>query len=125
MRLYPVVWILDFQAIKDCEMGGYRVPTDCSVFMSQWVMHRSERYFEQPLVFNPDRWAGDFEKKSPPGGFFTFWGWPGQLLWRRVLLLATIAQKFEMTLVPGQSIVPQPTITLQPSNGVKVVLKQR
>ena len=131
MRLYPVVWMLDFQATKDCEMGGYRVPTDCSVFMSQWVMHRSDRYFEQPLVFNPDRWAGDFEKKLPRGVYLPFGDGPRTCIGRSfammesILLLATIAQKFEMTLVPGQSIVPQPTITLQPSNGVKVVLKQR
>lgn len=131
MRLYPVVWMLDFQTVTDCEMGGYHIPKDCSVFMSQWVMHRSDRYFEQPLVFNPSRWDGDFEKKLPRGVYLPFGDGPRTCIGRSfammesILLLATIAQKFEMTLVPGQSIIPQPTVTLQPSNGIKVVLKQR
>ncbi|MCC5647566.1 cytochrome P450 [Nostoc sp. CHAB 5824] len=41
-----------------------------------------------------------------------------------VLLLATIAQRFQIDLVPGYPIVPQPSITLRPENGLKVQLKQ-
>jgi cytochrome P450 len=131
MRLYPVVWTLDFQASRDCEIGGYHVPADCSLFMSQWVMHRSERYFEDPEVFNPERWAGDLEKQLPRNVYLPFGDGPRTCIGKRfalmesVLLLATIAQRFETTLVPGQSLIPQPTITLQPKDGIKVVLKQR
>jgi hypothetical protein len=41
-----------------------------------------------------------------------------------VLLLATIAQRFELDLEPGFPIVPQPSITLRPEYGIKVRLKQ-
>lgn len=131
IRLYPVVWNMDFQASRDCEIGGYHVPSGCSVFMSKWVMHRNERYFEQPEVFNPDRWAGDLEKQLPRGVYLPFGDGPRSCigksfaLMEAALLLATISQKFEMTLAPGQSIVPQPTITLQPKQGIKVVVAQR
>jgi cytochrome P450 len=131
MRLYPVVWLLDFQASRDCEIGGYYVPSGCKFFISQWVMHHSDRYFEQPQVFNPERWAGGFEKQLPRGVYLPFGDGPHTCIGKSfalmelILLLATIAQKFEMSLVPNQSIVPQPTITLQPSNGIKVVVKKR
>ncbi|MEH2320944.1 cytochrome P450 [Nostoc sp.] len=131
MRLYPVVWNMVSETSRDCEIGGYHVPAGCTIIMSQWVMHRSDRYFEQPETFNPERWAGDLEKQLPRGVYVPFGGGPRICIGRSfalmetVLLLATIAQKFDMSLVPGQSIVPQPTITLQPQNGIKVVVKQR
>lgn len=41
-----------------------------------------------------------------------------------VLLLATIAQRFELDLEPGFPIVPQPSITLRPEYGLMVKLKR-
>jgi len=42
-----------------------------------------------------------------------------------VLLLATIAQKFKLTLVPGQTIEKLPSVTLRPKSGVRVILHRR
>ncbi len=42
-----------------------------------------------------------------------------------VLLLATIAQRFRLQLVPGHTAVPAPSITLRPKHGVKVTLQRR
>ena len=131
MRLFPVVWNIVSETTRNCEIGGYRLPAGCAIIMSQWVMHRSDRYFEQPETFNPERWAGNLEKQLPRGVYTPFGDGPRICIGRSfalmesVLLLATIAQKFEMTLVPGQTIIPQPTITLQPNNGIKVIVKQR
>ncbi len=41
------------------------------------------------------------------------------------LVLATIAQRFRVELVPDRTIVPDPTFTLRPKYGVKVVLWPR
>src|SRR5439155_19367926 len=41
------------------------------------------------------------------------------------LVLATILQRFHVELVPGQTVVPDPTFTLRPRDGVKVVLRPR
>ena len=42
-----------------------------------------------------------------------------------VLLLATIAQRFRLTLVPGHPIALYPSITLRPAYGVRVTLERR
>jgi cytochrome P450 len=47
------------------------------------------------------------------------------MLLEAVLLLATIAQRFELDLEPGFEIVPQPSITLRPATGIRVQLKRR
>ena len=46
-------------------------------------------------------------------------------LMEMTLLLATIVSQFELTLVENQSIIPEPTITLQPKHGIKAIVKRR
>lgn len=131
MRLYPPVWAMSRQALQDCEIAGYPIRTGDGVVISPWVMHRDSRYFEQPEVFNPDRWANDFVKKIPTFAYFPFSGGPrvciGQSFAKMeaVLLLATIAQQFKLTLVPNQEIIPWTAFTLRPKYGVKMLLNQR
>jgi cytochrome P450 len=42
-----------------------------------------------------------------------------------VLLLATIAQKFQIQVIPGEKVSMQPSVTLRPRNGIPVKLKRR
>jgi len=53
------------EALQDCEIGGYAVPKGTTLFMSQWLMHRSSRYFPDPEAFMPDRWADGLAKRLP------------------------------------------------------------
>ncbi len=40
------------------------------------------------------------------------------------LLLAAIAQRFRLRMVPGHNVVPVPSITLRPKYGIKMSLHQ-
>jgi cytochrome P450 len=131
MRLYPPVWALGRTVMQDCEIAGYRLHAGDSIIVSQWVMHRDPRYFDDPEVFQPERWQGDFAKKLPTFAYFPFGGGPricigkSFAMMEAVLLLASIAQKFRLTLVPDQDIVPWPAFTLRPKYGIKMVLAER
>ncbi|MBE9127602.1 MULTISPECIES: cytochrome P450 [unclassified Coleofasciculus] len=131
MRLYPPVALLGREAVKDCEIGGYGVPEGCLILISQWVMHRDSHYFEEAEVFKPERWANDLEKQLPRGVYIPFGDGPricigkGFALMEATLLLATIAQTYQLELVPNHPIELQPSITLRPEQGIKVVLKKR
>jgi cytochrome P450 len=130
MRLYPPVSIFGREAVRDCTVGDYAIPEGCIIQISQWVMHRHPRYFENPDEFQPERWEEDLEKRLPKGVYIPFGDGPricigrGFAMMEAVLLLATIAQKFQLNVLPGFPIVPQPSITLRPETGVKVQLKQ-
>ena len=41
-----------------------------------------------------------------------------------VLLLATIAQKFQVQIAPGQTVKTQQSVTLRPKNGIQAKLKK-
>jgi len=131
MRLYPPAWGIGREAIRPCEIGGYPVPAGAQIWISEWITHRSSKYFSEPDQFRPERWENDFAKRLPRFAYFPFGGGPrlciGQsfALLESVLLLATIAQRFRLTLIPGQQIVPWASLTLRPKNGIKVKLESR
>ena len=131
MRLYPPSWAFGREALADCEIGGYHVPAGTQLVMSQWVMHRDPRYYEEPGEFRPERWTEDSVALLPKYAYFPFGGGPrlciGQSFARMeaVLLLAAIAQEFRLLATPGEKITPQPSITLRPKNGIRMVLEKR
>jgi cytochrome P450 len=131
MRLYPPAWAFGREALADCEIGGYHVPAGTQLVVSQWVTHRDPRYYEAPGEFRPERWAEGSVEKLPKYAYFPFGGGPrvciGQSFARMeaVLLLATIAQQFRLHFAPGERVVPQPSITLRPKNGMRMVLERR
>ncbi|HEY9632235.1 MAG TPA: cytochrome P450 [Coleofasciculaceae cyanobacterium] len=128
IRLYPPVWAMARIANMDCELGGYPIKAGSIIIFSQWVMQRDSRYFDQPEVFNPDRWADGLAQRLPTYAYFPFGGGSRICIGKSfaqmeaVLLVATIAQKFHLTLVPGQEVTPWPAFTLRPRQGIKMLL---
>ena len=131
MRLYPPVAVMPRIAIQDYEIGGYKVPAGCTVLISAWTMHRHPRYFEDPDKFDPDRWDNDLEKRLPRGVYLPFGNGPRICIGKSfaememVLIIATIAQKYQLTLVPDFQIVLWATITLRSKLGVPVKLEKK
>jgi cytochrome P450 len=131
MRLYPPAWSIGREAIEECEIGGYNLPPGTQVYMIQWTMHRNPRYFEDPEEFRPERWTEDFEKRLPRFAYFPFGGGPrlcignSFAIMEAVLILATIAQRFKLTLAPAQTITPWPSVTLRPKTGIRMRLDRR
>src|ERR1700728_4441563 len=48
LRLYPPAYVLARETVEPCEIGGYRLPVGSTVVLSQWVMHRDPRYYDDP-----------------------------------------------------------------------------
>ena len=131
MRIYPPVWALSREVVRDCQIGEYRLPPGTLVYVSPWVMHRDSRFFEAPDQFRPERWADHLEQCLPPGAYFPFGDGPrvciGQsfAMMEVKLLLAKIVQTFHFTLVSDYPIELLPSITLRPKWGIGMVLSQR
>lgn len=131
MRLYPPVWTMGRYVENDYNIGEYTIPAGSSILMSQYVMHHDPRYYEEPEQFNPDRWTAEFKTRLPRFSYFPFGGGIRGCIgepfaWMEgILIIATIAQKWKMRLVPGQRIKLDPAITLRPKYGMKMKLIQR
>jgi cytochrome P450 len=126
LRLYPPVWWMSRKSNRDVEINGYRIPAGSQIAMSQWVMHRSAKYFEDPLRFEPERWE---RQPKPADGIYFPFGAGARVcignqfaMMEAVLILAVIARRFTPQLAAGHEVVPQPSVTLRPKYGLKVVL---
>jgi cytochrome P450 len=128
MRLYPPAWSLARTVAKEIELGGYQLPVGSNVVMSPWILHRDPRFFERPEEFNPDRWTADVAQRLPKFAYFPFGGGPrlcigaSFAMMEANLLLATIAQGFQLRLVPGHPVAALPSITLRPKHGMRMCI---
>jgi cytochrome P450 len=131
LRLYPPGWFIGRSAQADLQLGGYTVPKGTVVMMSQYVMHRDARFFDEPERFKPERWEGDFQERLPRGAYFPFSAGDRHCIgegfaWQEALLiLATLVERWKFELVPGQDIRPRPSVTLRPDGPIKMVLHAR
>jgi len=131
LRLYPPAYAVGREPIEECEIGGYRVPRNTQIFAFQWATHRDPRYFENPDLFDPDRWTAEFSDKLPKYAYFPFGGGPRQCIGNYfammeiILLLATIGRRFKFSLAPDQKVEVWPAMSLRPKNGIKMVVSER
>jgi cytochrome P450 len=131
MRLYPPAWAMGRHARADFRLGEYLLPAKTTVLMSQFITHRDARYFPDPLRFNPERFTPEAKSRRSKFTYFPFGAGARQCIgesfaWMEgILLLATISQKWKLNLVPGQSIEPEPLITLRPKHGMKMLVEAR
>ena len=131
LRLYPPAWILGRELIQDCNISGYNFPRGTIIYFSQWTVHRSARFYDEPEQFNPDRWMDNFEQRLPRCAYFPF-GAGARIcigkafsMMEATLVLATIVQKFRFTLVSEHPIELLPSFTLRPKQGLKMAIATR
>lgn len=131
MRLFPPAWIIGRRAIEPYPIAGYVAPARALMLMSPYVVHRDARFYPDPGRFDPDRWTPEFKASLPRFAYFPFGGGPRQCIgesfaWMElVLLVATIAQRWQLRLVPGQAVVPKALVTLRTKNGLRMTAGAR
>jgi cytochrome P450 len=130
MRLYPPVWMLARKSLTEREMSGYRIKKGAYVFFSPWAIHRNPKYWPHPEAFDPERFGPDREQPDR-FTYLPFSRGQRQCIGDRfaemesILVLATLLQKYSFSLVPGQKIEAEPSVTLRPRFGIKMSLIAR
>ena len=132
MRVYPPVYLIGREATRDLELGGYPVRRGTTVFLSQWVSHRDQRYFGPDAnTFRPERWLDGLAGRLPRYAYFPFGGGPRVCigttfaLMEAAIILAAVGQRFRFTLADDAVIDVSPQITLLPRYGIPAVLERR
>lgn len=131
MRLYPPAWRIGREVIEEVDIGGYAVPVGAQVIMSQWVVHRDERFYPDPERFRPERWSDPGVDELPRFAYFPFGGGARRCIgdtfamMEAILVMTTIVQRYHLSLQPGQRIEAFPSITLRPKYGLDVVAERR
>jgi cytochrome P450 len=130
LRLYPPAWITNRQAVADDEICGYHIPAGALVLISPYVMHRHPAYWESPEAFEPERFAPERSAGRPHYAYFPFGGGPRQCigkgfaLMEAQLILATVAQHYRLSHIPGHTAEPQALTTLRPRGGLPMIAEK-
>jgi len=129
MRLYPPAWALGRRATQEIEVGGFRFPKGAEFIMSQWVVHRDPRRFDEPESFRPERWEGDLAQRLPRFAYFPFGGGPRVCIGNRFammeakLVLAGALQRFRFAAAGADELPLLPSVTLRPRGPVMLRLE--
>jgi cytochrome P450 len=155
LRLYPPVWLFPSRrpVVENTKLGKYGLPANSSIMLSTYLIHRDSRYYDEPLVFKPERWTEEMERELPKGAYVPFGTGPRMCIGRAfalqemTLMLATIAQQYKLELVDAErssggwgirgvgskgsgrkqqkEVKPSATMTLRPNGAVKLRLQKR
>ena len=61
LRLYPPLWLMTCQALKNDRLGEYFVPAGTEIYISPYLIQRNPHLWEVPDNFDPDRLASENE----------------------------------------------------------------
>jgi cytochrome P450 len=132
MRLYPPAWSVTREPISNVRLAEkYDVKKGEVLMVNIYGIHRDERYFPDPLRFDPERWTPENEKKMHRYQYLPFGAGPricignAFAMMEARLVLATLAQRFRLTLAPDQIVAPTRVFTLRPRYGMRMIAHQR
>jgi len=128
LRLYPPTWVTARMPLRDDEIGGYRISPGAIVLLSPFVTHRHPEFWEDPDRFDPERFAPERSAGRHRFAYFPFGGGPrscigsGLAFVEMQLVVAMVAQRYQLLLTPGCRVDVDPGLTLRPRPVVSMTL---
>ena len=128
LRLYPPTWSVNREAVERVSLGGYEVSAGTQLMMPQWVLHRDDRFWDDPETFDPTRW--ERETNRPEYAYFPFSGGPRHCIGMRfarlelVLALATMVSRVDLDVSTPEPLTFRPSLSLRPETDVEATVRR-
>ncbi|UJW29590.1 cytochrome P450 [Saccharothrix sp. AJ9571] len=132
LRLYTPAWQTMRSSIEEDVIGGFHIPARSDLYLNIYALHRHPEFWPNPEAFDPDRFTPEEIAKRPKQAYIPFGSGPRICIGKHfaltelVIILAMIAQRYEVVIPPGcANVQPEPLITLHPKGGVHVRMVRR
>lgn len=131
MRMYTVVPFLPRALNKADQLGNYHLPANALLLVFYHGVHHNPRVWENPEVFDPERFIFKHLRYQHSFGYVPFSGGPRKCagddlaLLEGPLAIAMMLQKYNFQLLPNQTFAARLGSTMQPGNGVKATFSLR
>ncbi|HLP20224.1 MAG TPA: cytochrome P450 [Chitinophagales bacterium] len=131
MRLFPPAWVVGRRNYEDDEIGGYFIQKNTNVLVPIMYFHRSEKYWDEPLKFKPERFAPELRNSIDRFVYFPFGGGPRLCIGNNFaimemqIILIKLYRSYKFRLKPGFVVEPEPLITLRPKYGMVMKAEKR
>lgn len=132
MRMHPAVWMVPRQSVRSDEWNGYSIEANTNVMCDIYGMHRHPDFWEEPDVFNPDRFANNGQSKFNANEAYLPFGAGSHMcigmnlaMMEIQLILPLLVREFDFELVDDRPIEKLPLISLVVHNIIKMKLHAR
>ena len=131
LRLYPPITFLPRVASEATRIGQYPVRKGALIMVAPWVLHRHEKYWRNPGVFDPNRFLPEREAELTPGSYIPFGIGPricagaAFATVEAVLLIARLFRRFDFTVLSPADVQPAARLTTRPVRQVMVRVVDR
>lgn len=132
LRLYPPAWIISRSVEQDTVVAKTPISAGSVLFVPVYGVHRVPSVWEDPEAFDPDRWLdGRGERARKLGMYLPFGMGQRRCIGEHLatlearIALATILRKVRLTLMPGQSLEAEVSVTLRPKDGLWMSASER
>ena len=121
LRLKSPAWILPRSPLEDDEIGGYRIPKGCSVYISPYLTHRHPDHWPDAETFDPSRFDQAACAKRHPTAFIPFGAGPRQCVGREfarmeaLVVLSLLLSHYRFDVLSREAIRQVPLVTLKPN----------
>ncbi len=130
LRLYPPFWMVDRMALADDHVGDISIPRGSTVVVFIYGTHHSPQYWENPEIFDEERFAKVNDKRHIPFTHLPFGAGPrgciggNYAMLQILMILGVLLRKYDFRLVPGQMIEARPMVILRPEHGIRMTFTE-
>ncbi len=131
MRLYPPVFTIFRSPREPVELSGFEMPAGATLMIPQWGVHRSERYWDDPTEFDPERFSSERRADRPRFAYFPFGGGPRHCIGKHLslleakLIVATVASDYSLVFEGETPLELMPSLTMHPRQEMTMRLERR
>jgi cytochrome P450 len=131
IRLYPPISAMSRISLGPDELAGQAIGPGTLVVIAPYVLHRHRRLWQQPDVFDPNRFLGEARSNISRFAYLPFGIGPrtciGQAfaLQEATLVVASVIRDFSLEVAAGHQVWPVLQVTLRPRNGMPMIVRQK
>lgn len=132
IRLYPSVPVISRKTKEKMKIGEYVIPENTSIVLYIYGMHHNSEIFENPEIFDPDRFLQENCEKLHPFAYVPFSAGPRNCIGQRFAMMvlktvcANVIRNFKIkSLDHRDKIIISGDIILRPLNGIRMVATKR
>ncbi|QIE44672.1 cytochrome P450 [Pseudohalocynthiibacter aestuariivivens] len=131
LRLYPPVPMMVREASQDETFRGRAVRRGSQIVLSPWHLHRHERLWDEPDVFDPGRYGTENGKACMRNAYMPFSAGQrvctgaGFAMIEGVLLLAMLVRAYRFDVVAERPAMPVAHLTVRGKDGIWLRISKR
>jgi cytochrome P450 len=131
MRRYPAAYLATRESIEEDDVLGYKIPAQSMLILNIYGLHHHYDYWQEPMVFDPDRFSAENTPHINKFAFIPFGEGPRKCIGEPLarlemqLIAATIAQQYRLCPDPKRPAQVTARFTLHSVDGVWMLPERR